>query len=350
MGLHPFGLESPAAARDTIVEWEECGCLLCGGRHWSILVEAQDPLPGEGGLWFAVVQCQECGLCFTNPRPSERCIAEFYRCQYPPLQVRAQRKARRWWRRFPPWRRWRDRRECGIAWHGQGRLLDFGCGNGRLMARLQRRGWQVVGVDASAEAVRQVRAELGLRALTGSLPHPELAGERFDVITMLSALEHVHEPLLVLRAAHDLLAPGGQLIVLVPNIDSLPFRWFGKDWFGLDLPRHLVHFTPVTLEQMLRHAGFEVGPVRMVRHSDWLRSSARLAARRPGASAWRRLLRLKAVSSLASWYTYLMGWADCIRVVATRRQEASLQAGAAGVDDPFTSPAAPPPRDRFRNR
>ena len=135
--------------------------------------------------------------------------------------------------------------------HGEGRLLDFGCGSGSYLWRMHRQGWKVIGVDPSAAAVDYVRHELGLPALVGSLPHEDLHDGYFDVITMWQSLEHVHWPMEVLRAARRLLAPGGKLIVAVPNIDSLPFRWFGQTWIGLDLPRHLSHFAPSTLTHML---------------------------------------------------------------------------------------------------
>jgi SAM-dependent methyltransferase len=202
--------------------------------------------------------------------------------------------------------------------------------------------------------VARVRGELGLRALTGTLPHPELAAQSFDVITMWQALEHVHAPLEVLRAAHRLLAPGGKLVVEVPNIDSLPFRWFGRAWFGLDLPRHLTHFAPQTLVQMVEKAGFYPGPVRMVRHSDWLRSSARLACRDDAAPRWCRWLRGKAASGLAGWYSCLTGQADCIQVVALKGEHVAeddrAAPHAAAPGQPFSSSPARRPGDRFRNR
>ena len=52
-----------------------------------------------------------------------------------------------------------------------------------------------------------------------------------------------------------------QLLVVAPNIDSLPFRWFGSAWNGLDLPRHLTHFAPWTLQLLLERAGFTVEAV-----------------------------------------------------------------------------------------
>src|SRR5207302_5160945 len=144
-------------------EWEECTCPLCDGPRWSIVVEAPDPTPGSAGLWFAVVQCQDCGLCFTNPRPNLRSIGQFYPEQYHPHHARARRT--RWWRRLPLLRNRRHKANQAIAWHGQGRLLDFGCGCGEFLLRMHREGWQVTGLDVSAAAVARVRGDLGLRAL-----------------------------------------------------------------------------------------------------------------------------------------------------------------------------------------
>jgi 2-polyprenyl-3-methyl-5-hydroxy-6-metoxy-1,4-benzoquinol methylase len=350
MGFLPFDLGVTEAPRPA-VEWEECSCLLCAGGRWSILVEAPDPTPGGGGLWFAVVQCQDCGLCFTNPRPTPRSMGQFYPDQYLPHR-RRQRAATPWWRRLPLLRR-RSRRERQILPRcGQGRLLDFGCGGGAFLEQMHRAGWQVTGVDMSESAVRRVRAELGVRALAGSLPHPALPEQGFDVVTMWHSLEHVHAPLEVLRAARRLLAPGGRLVVEVPNIDSLPFAWFGQAWFGLDLPRHLTHFVPETLRRMLERAGFEVGPVRRVRHSDWLRASAELACRLSGGRRWQRWLRAKLPASLVSWYSHLTARSDSIRVTALNGQPARAEDIApepAGEHSVSPRSDRLPPGDRFRN-
>jgi len=302
-----------------VVEWEEPDCLLCGGQRWTPLLEAPDSAPGGTGLWFAVVQCLDCGLCFTNPRPSSASIGQFYPSAYRPHRLPGSRRGRRAGRlRLPsPWRGPRQERQA-LAWHGQGRLLDFGCGGGSFLQRMHRQGWKVTGLDVSPAAVGHVRNGLGLRALLGSLPHPDLRPGSFDVITMWHSLEHVHRPMAVLAEAHKLLAPGGKLLVAVPNIDSLPFRWFGAAWYALDLPRHLTHFAPWTLHLMLENVGFNVGPVRMVRHSDWLRSSAKLSVRHGDAPRWHRLLAAKPTSRLATWYSYFTSQCDCM-IVTVRR-------------------------------
>jgi 2-polyprenyl-3-methyl-5-hydroxy-6-metoxy-1,4-benzoquinol methylase len=318
MIFFPRDLAAPLAAPGPAIEWEETDCLLCGGRRWSSLVEAPDTTTGGTGLWFAVVQCEDCGLCFTNPRPSPGAIEQFYPEVYRPHHAPHPRRRSRWRLRLPAAWRHRGKEYHMLAWHGQGRLLDFGCGCGVFLEQMHRQGWQVTGVDISAAAVRRIRSELGLHAVVGSLPHPELQPGSLDVITMWHSLEHVHAPLTVLRDAYRLLVPGGLLLVAVPNVDSLPFRWFGQAWYGLDLPRHLTHFAPWTLQLMLERAGFRVGPIRMVRHSDWLRWSAKRACQRPEAPCWFHWLTAKPASRLISWYTYLTRQADCLLVTATR--------------------------------
>jgi hypothetical protein len=81
------------------------------------------------------------------------------------------------------------------------------------------------------------------------------------------------------------------------------------------------HFHPKTAEaavEVLEQAGFRVGRMRMVRHSDWLRASAKLAGQARPCPPWQRWLASKPVSRLATWYCYLSQQADCIQVTAER--------------------------------
>jgi SAM-dependent methyltransferase len=313
MGFFPR--KFPDAAAGPIASaslcWDEVNCPLCGNQRWQTLLEAPDRQ--ASGLWFAVVQCLDCGLCFTNPRPVTATLERFYPGDYRPHQVLAERQSGRW-RQFLS----RLRRARGpLSWRGQGRLLDFGCGNGAFLQRMRLQGWRVTGVDIAAHAVQRIRNQTGLRVLTGTLPHPELRPNSFDVITMWQSLEHVPDPGQVLCEARRLLAVEGQLVVAVPNIDSLAFRVFGQAWVGLDLPRHLTHFSPWTLHLLLERSGFRVRRIRMAGPSAWLRHSARLACQLPQAKLIHHGLRGKLLSRLAAWYANVTGQADSIVVTAT---------------------------------
>jgi SAM-dependent methyltransferase len=318
MNVLPRNRTAPSPASGPVVDWEEAACLLCGSSRSVPLIEAPDNLADGDGLWFAVVRCQDCGLCFTNPRPSFDSIGQFYPAMYWPHRTpkMGMDGNRRLWplhRWCPPWR---ERRL--LTARKAGRLLDFGCGNGAFLERMHQRGWQVTGLDVSVEAVDVLRREFGLHALVGTLPHSELSFRSLDLITMWHSLEHVHQPRDVLRHAYDLLAPGGKLMAAVPNIDSLPFRWFGASWYGLDLPRHLTHFSPETLRWMLERTGFRVDSVRMIRQSGWLRSSAKIACRSGRAPAWHYAIRNKYIARLATWHSYVTRQCDCLLVTATR--------------------------------
>jgi SAM-dependent methyltransferase len=205
-----------------------------------------------------------------------------------------------------------------LAWTGTGRLLDFGCGGGSYLRRMAELGWRVAGVDVSPVVARSVRDELGIDIHLGSLPHPDLAPGSFDVITMWQSLEHVHEPLAVLRAAYELLSPGGRIVVAVPNYESHAAKWFGEYWFGLDLPRHLTHFTRGTLVPVLRAAGFRVESVRGLVHYHWLQASALRAIQARAAGPALRLLANKRLARIAAWANYALGQPDSIVAVAER--------------------------------
>lgn len=319
--MHPRAVaEATPAHSPHGLRWDDVPCPLCGADDEEPLLEAADPTPaaGEAGLRFLVVRCRRCQLVFTNPRPHPEAIGRFYPTNYRPHRPRKPTHARR----PHPFERLLGRptaeRRGALPWPGVGRLLDFGCGGGSFLKRMADLGWQVVGIDMAETAVRAVTDELGLSAFVGSLPHPELKPCSFEVITLWHSLEHVHDPLAVLREAYHLLVPGGRLVVACPNIDGWAFRRYADHWFGLDLPRHLTHFTPVTLGRMLQTAGLRVSEIRGVRHSDWLRSSARRALANPDADWLDRLFTWKPAAKLAAWAAYTLGQADCMLAVAER--------------------------------
>lgn len=278
------------------IHWDECPCPSCAAANFRPLLEAADP---HGGQRFLIVECQRCGLAFTNPRPDPINIQQFYPADYRCHQSRVRETHR-------PLSRCVART---LQPFGQARLLDFGCGGGNFMRRMAALGWNVTGLDLSDAAAGHVR-ESGLHAYSGTLPHPRWDNACFEAITMWQSLEHVHQPLEVLRAAHRLLTDSGRLLVAVPNFAGLGAKWFGANWYGLDVPRHLTHFTPQTLSMMLKQAGFAPLDVRQERHNSWLRHSA---ARVGGGFLGTRL-----GSGVAGWWGYLTGQAEGLVALAAK--------------------------------
>lgn len=136
-----------------------------------------------------------------------------------------------------------------------GRLLDVGCGDGSFLRLARTCGWDVVGLDPDPKA-RANAAKQSLTVYEGGIEYFDGKAKMFDVITMNHVIEHIYEPVKLLKACHKLLKPGGQIWLSTPNIDSFGHQRFQQNWRGLETPRHLVLFNRNSLNQALISAGF----------------------------------------------------------------------------------------------
>jgi SAM-dependent methyltransferase len=140
---------------------------------------------------------------------------------------------------------------------GVGRsLLDIGCGSGTFLHLAQRRGFLPHGMDVSDRAVAAAQEQYHLPVRQGDIGSDAWRGCKFDIISMFHVLEHLPDPGQAVAYAGGLLKPGGILILQVPNAASVQARIFGARWYGFDVPRHLINFTPQALEKLLGDAGF----------------------------------------------------------------------------------------------
>ena len=236
-------------------------CILCGELLGVPLHRGGDRLYRTTAEMFTVVGCAGCGLARLDPQPAD--IGRFY--------------PERYWHQ--PGRLEEIYRRLVIADHvrfarralGAGRrILDVGCGSGlflrALRDRLQAKGTDIAGIDASPRAAALAWHRLEVPTAVADLVRAPFAASSFDLICMFHVLEHLPDPVAYLNAARGLLAPGGKLVVQTPNLDCWQYRIFGDRWSGLDIPRHLYDFRLRDLRRMLEGCGFRV--VR-VKHFSW---------------------------------------------------------------------------------
>ncbi len=330
------------AEEATGVAWEEVPCPLCRGEDAKSVLECRSPAVS---VPCRLVRCQRCRMVYLNPRPDPsslgRLYPEEYDCYRPP------QRPTRWWptaylrqlatayrngtplRGSGPGERvlaalvspWFGRCEdsmTALPYHGAGRLLDYGCGAGWYAHRMRRLGWDVTAMDFSPHAVAQVRRLFGIPTVAGTLPHPEILPASFDVITMGAVLEHVPEPHQVIAAAFEALRPGGYLVVSVPNFAGWGCRHFDRHWWGLQLPHHLLHFTPDTLRQLLTSHGLEVRTLKVVGMAGWMRRSLAEARNKGRRGLAERVCRGRLTTGLLARWTAWTGQADCIVARAYR--------------------------------
>jgi 2-polyprenyl-3-methyl-5-hydroxy-6-metoxy-1,4-benzoquinol methylase len=149
---------------------------------------------------------------------------------------------------------------CPLDSHAH--VLDVGCNLGTFLAALRdRTGCSVLGLEPAPTPAQYAREHFHLDAREACLEDvaDSFAPASFDLITLWHVLEHLWAPRRDLQIIRTLLKPGGTLIVEVPNFGDPLRRLFGSSWAYVDVPRHLLHFTPRTLRNVLEEAGFAIG-------------------------------------------------------------------------------------------
>ncbi len=140
-----------------------------------------------------------------------------------------------------------------------GKILDVGCGVGDTLILLKEFGWETFGIDIDEEAVAAAKkrgvdhVRVGFYQDISSYPD-----HYFDAVRLYHVIEHLDDPIRCLRLIKKKLKKDGQLIIGTPNVDSFLARIFGPYWYNLDAPRHLVLFSPHTLQQAVMKSGFSV--------------------------------------------------------------------------------------------
>lgn len=234
---------------------EEVPCELCGSRDYRPLFQVKDYERGLPGI-YQIVRCCQCKLVFLNPRPSQERIGAYYTendwyraSQNVPLEEALIFN-----------RSWRDiqafRCKPILSYKQKGRILDIGCGDGLLLKFLSERGWESCGIEVSPLAA-QYAVRLGLDVREQSIENTSFSKDSFDVVSFFGSIEHLNHPLETLRKISPFLKEDGILYLGgTPNFDSFERKLFGKRWMHLNAPRHFYHFTPDTMERLLKEAGY----------------------------------------------------------------------------------------------
>ena len=231
----------------------------------EIILASRDLLHDLPGI-FTVVKCSNCGLMRTNPRPSPDTIGFYYPESYGPyVGTRVQSESpkspsllKKLLR--PIFRYVFNSNMTTLPEMAPGRMLELGCASGSYLHKMAVQGWQVQGIEFSEKAAKAA-AQLGYDVHAGPLETAPNPDEPFDLIVGWMVLEHLHDPVNCLKKLRQWAKPGAWLVLSVPNAGSMEFSIFKDKWYALQLPTHLHHFTPQTLENMLQITGWKLEKV-----------------------------------------------------------------------------------------
>ena len=222
-------------------------CPVCGhagAREW---LQAPDRFHGRRQS-YVLVRCLACSLVWVThpPRPEE--MHEHYTEDYLRLISAAGENS-------PG--RWGFRKVAVAQYKQSGSLLDLGCSSGAFLEFFKGESWRLYGIEMSAACAKRAEAKSGAQVFVGDIVKAPFAPKSFDVITCFDVLEHLYEPRQVMAKVVGWLKPGGIFYVFVPNVDSAEARVFGSYWCGLELPRHLFHYSPASLRCLANSVGLQ---------------------------------------------------------------------------------------------
>lgn len=280
----------PASARSSVMSGAEIltrprlACDLCGGPGIVLHSGLTDRQSSAPGVW-SIRQCIDptCGLMWLDPAPLEQELHKMYQSYYTHAGHKSNtgvvarlmetmkigylanrfgyREGVSAFARLAGWVPWLypgrpPELDLSVMWlHASrnGELLDIGAGSGWLVEHMNSLGWDAHGLDPDPVAVRNARVR-GLKFHEGSIFEQGFPDATFDAVTLCHSIEHVADPLAVVRECLRIIRPGGRLVMATPNTDSLGHRIFGGSWFPLDSPRHLHLFNQRSMASLIAKA------------------------------------------------------------------------------------------------
>jgi 2-polyprenyl-3-methyl-5-hydroxy-6-metoxy-1,4-benzoquinol methylase len=231
---------------------EEVPCFLCGGEQGRVLVHDEP---------FLVRRCSGCGLGYTSPRIDGSRIHEIYDHTYWNSESAKDFGYASYEDDVAGYKATFRLKLKALRKHvpASGRLLEIGCAAGYFLDAAREKGYEVTGVDVSSSILQAARERFGLEDLHAGLLHEVgLPHEHFDIVAMWDVIEHVSDPVDVLRQCREHLAAEGRLVLQTQDVSSLTRKVLGAKWHHFKQLEHIYHFSPTTIRTLLDRAGFEL--------------------------------------------------------------------------------------------
>ncbi len=233
---------------------ETSNCPVCGQQGKFTL----DFPHAFHGHHFSLHTCDACGLFYTFPQPSDELLSKIYAGEYWARESAIQKRGAMGLlvHKFNEVRLAATVKPLIRRLPARASILEVGCGSGHLAAYLKRKGYNVEVTDINQDILDEIKSVYGITGYCGRIEDIRFSNV-FDAVIFNNVLEHLPNPVRTLQKTSQLLAPQGLVFLEVPNIASLQFRLFRSSWFPLQIPEHLFHFSPKSLQVVALPASLE---------------------------------------------------------------------------------------------
>jgi len=230
-------------------------CPLCKSSNIKNSIICTDHfLSGES---FAISQCQDCKLEFTNPRPKEELLPDYYKSpDYISHANKGNSIINKTYQLVRGYTLNTKVKLINSVYQNRGSILDFGCGTGEFLAACKKSDWNVSGIEPESKARVQAEFLIGQKILSNLKRIP--ADTQFNVITLWHVLEHIAGLNKFLKSIKKKLAEKGRIVIAVPNNQSWDALHYKEYWAAYDVPRHLYHFNQESIYNLCEKHGLKL--------------------------------------------------------------------------------------------
>ena len=230
-------------------------CLVCNEKT-NKFIEAPDN-DKENNIFYKIYFCINCDIGFIPKLLIPDNLYEDYESvgYYSEFEKNEQHKSSiilLWLEKFF----YKKRVKALSSFKQNGNLLDVGCGGGKFLTAASSLFQNLYGIEKSVQGQNLLNNKK--INFNNSLFENKFNENYFDAITFWHSFEHMNEPETILYKTHQLLKTDGILLISVPNYNSIGRILFNKNWFHLDAPRHIFHYTENSLKRLLYNSKFEV--------------------------------------------------------------------------------------------
>lgn len=229
-------------------------CPSCGNSDFNTQLSCTDFTYSKQA--FDIVSCKSCGLLLTNPRPDENGIGLFY--DNPEYVSHTDTNEGLLFRLYGIVKSYTlgQKRKLLESISTDKSVLDYGAGSGDFSNELASNAWEVSSFEPDPNARQLIQKKNGSIELIDSLD--SLKDKSKSIIALWHVLEHVHRLQETVQHFHRILTDDGKLIIAVPNHTSYDAEFYQQNWAAYDVPRHLYHFNPATIEILMKSQGFKL--------------------------------------------------------------------------------------------
>ena len=242
-----------------MIVYSACPC--CNGVDISKVLSAADHTVSNET--FEIWQCNVCTARFTQNVPDKSEIEKYYKSENYISHSDTKQGFINSLYHFVRKRTLNGKRKLVEKYTklSIGKILDIGAGTGAFLQVMQKSEWDVTGFEPDETARENAKKLYGL-SLQPSEELFNLKAETFDAITLWHVLEHVHELHEYMDQLKKLLKLTGCLFIAIPNYACYDEKIYKEFWAGYDVPRHLYHFSPTSITQLLLQHGLQLKEIK----------------------------------------------------------------------------------------